>query len=252
ITRAWRRSALFSGGRLGEAFLGAVDGGELRGDLRARHLDDRARARLRRERDHQPVGAGPHQRLGQGGGELFGVRAASAGIAGDFVAADRDKAQRLTALVRGGRPLALLSDIAVFDVELVGGLARARVEIAAQAVEIGARNSKERRIVLDLRADKAEKLAVLLLGYRDGAFRVRTGRSAGYARPLNPGAGREPGEEDGGDQGAGRAKHRHHPSMAALSSPSVGARLVNSGRDPSNESGMPTSARSLPGWLWIR
>src|SRR6185437_5919295 len=118
----------------------------------------------------------------------------------------------------------------------------------------GAGHAEEERVVLGPRADKAEELAVLHAVDRDRRVGMRLGRRqrAGGRDPRVPsGAGGEPGEEQRGEQRADGLGHGDHPSMVLLSSPRAGARLAKGGRAPSNDSGIPTRARSLPGCRWI-
>src|SRR5205823_1019409 len=92
----------------------------------------------------------------------------AAGLAGDLVLADRDKAQRLALGVARRVPVARGAEIAVGDVELMGDLAVAHVDPAAQRREIGAGDAEKRLGVLPPRADKGKELAALLARPHDG------------------------------------------------------------------------------------
>ena len=187
-----------SGARLG-------DSGELLWDQIGRHDYRPLVPRTRREDDCEALRTGAQQRLGERGGELLGVGAAV--LAGDLAHRDREKAQRLAGREAHRIPVARRAAITVLHIELMRDTAVARIDKAAQQIEIGARDAEIGLGMAALWPGQHNKAAALLLADLHRVWRrirpLRCGRRA------DCGAG---AERDRREHGESRPAHRLSPT----------------------------------------
>src|SRR5207248_9417680 len=115
----------------------------------------------RGEDDREALRTGAQQRLGERCGELLGVGAAV--LAGDLAHRDREKAQRLAGREAHRIPVARRAAITVLYIELMRDTAVARIDKAAQQIEIGARDAEIGLGMAALRPGQHNKAAALLL-----------------------------------------------------------------------------------------